>query len=350
MVVALGVAMAGGAHPDADSTATLQAQFDAVPAGGLLELSPQMYSHSGVLKLRVPNVRIDGNGATLHATNDATSALQILADGVQLTNLTLTAGTEGKRWSDIDQHKVVISGNGDTISNVSITGSAAAGVFVYRARDFRIDDVTITGTRADGVHVTGGSSNGVIDNVRTAATGDDGVAVVSYRNDGAPCDGVQISRVNVASTRWGRGISVVGGRNISLRDFQVANTNAAGIYVATEGDPYFTHSVESVSISGGTVTGANTNSDVVQGAILITSENAGEAVRGVQISDVAIAATPGVAQRDVGVIAEAGSVESVTLDHIDIRGSAVPPLYSDVPGGSLTVSGWTQDGNPISVD
>jgi hypothetical protein len=56
-----------------DSTAALQAKFDALSPGGTL---------SGVIVIRVPNVQINGNGATLQATNDATSSVQIKAEGV----------------------------------------------------------------------------------------------------------------------------------------------------------------------------------------------------------------------------------------------------------------------------
>ncbi len=61
-----------------DSTASLQALFDNLKPGQTLTLNANTtYSHSGVLTIRVPNVTINGNGATLQATNDITSALSI---------------------------------------------------------------------------------------------------------------------------------------------------------------------------------------------------------------------------------------------------------------------------------
>ncbi|GAB91323.1 hypothetical protein GORHZ_127_00040 [Gordonia rhizosphera NBRC 16068] len=336
--------------PAEDTTASLQAQFDALKPGGVLTLEPKVYHHSGVLRIRVPNVRVDGDGATLVATNDASSAVQIQANGVQIRDVTLSAGTQGDRWSGIDQHKLVLAGAGDSVQNVKIVGSAAAGIFVDGARDFGIRDVTISQTRADGIHVTNGSARGVISGVKTDRTGDDAVAVVSYLADRRQSSDIRISRVDVNGTRWGRGISVVGGRSVSIRDFHVASTNSAGIYIANEGAPYSTTSVDSVTVSNGRVVGANTNPGIVQGAMLIFSGGPGLHTWGVRVSGVTIAATPSSARRDVGILASGGgSVGGVALRNIRITGSSGSPLYTNVPRSSYTTSGWTIDGRAIDV-
>jgi Right handed beta helix region len=333
----------------APGTGDLQAQLDALQPGETLKLEPRVYSHSGVLKLRVPGVHIDGNGATFQATNDETSAVQIVADGVQLSDLTLTAPAGGKRWSGLDQHKLVLSGAQDSVTHVSIAGSAAAGIFVDGASGFKISDVNVTGTRADGIHMTGGSNHGTVDDVRTNQTGDDGVAVVSYAADAAPCSDIQLNRVDVGGTTWGRGISVVGGRNVAIAGFSVANTSAAGVYVATEGG-YDTDSVDTVTISDGTVNGVNHDPDVVQGAILVYSGNPGKHVSGVQISRVSIAGTSETATRNVGLITDGGSVDGISLTDISIRDSQLPAFFTDAPAGSFSTSGWALQGSPITAN
>ena len=340
-VVAVGLlasSVCNGA-PATDSAASLQAQLDAVPPGGSLTLEPRTYTHADVIKLRVPGVRIDGNGATLEATNDATSAVQITADGVQLANVTLKAPSGGKRWSSLDQAKLAISGSHDSVSQVTIVGSAASGIAVDGARDFSVQGVSISATRADGIHITGGSHNGVVDNVRTDQTGDDAVAVVSPVADGAPCSDIQITNVSVASTRWGRGISVVGGRNVSIRGFSVANTSAAGIYVATEGAPFYTDSVEGVDVSGGTITGANQDATVVQGAVLVYSGSPGKKVTNARVSDVAISGTPSSAQRNVGLIVDEGSVSGISFSGISIDGSGAEQFFTNAPASSYNAAG-----------
>lgn len=335
--------------PLADSTAELQGRFDALRPGDTLILEQRIYAHSGVLTVRVPGVRIDGNGATLQATNDETSALQVAADGVQLANLTLTAPTEGKRWSGLDQHKLVLRGSQATVDHVTIIGSAAAGVFVSGVDGFRIDSVSIRGTRADGIHMTAGSRNGQVVNVTADQTGDDAVAVVSYSADSALCRDINISQVHVASTRWGRGITVVGGSNIAIRDFDVANTNSAGIYIASEGQPYFTESVADVTVAAGRVTSANTNPDIVQGAVLVFAGNAGKYVRNVAIADLDIVATTPSAERNVAIVLHGGFVEGIALNRIHVSQSSLPLMTSDAPDGDYTTSDWTLDGSPVAI-
>jgi hypothetical protein len=308
-----------------------------------------VFLHGGVLKVRVPGVHIDGNGATLQATSDATSAVQILADGVELTNIRLTAPSEGPRMLGTDQHKLVIAGNGVTVSNVTIVGSAAAGIFVNGAQNFGIHHVSIDGTRADGIHMTNGSGNGVVDDVQTDRTGDDAVAVVSYKSDGSRCHDIVVTNVTVGSTRWGRGMTVVGGTNVTMRNFKIANTSAAGIYVATEGNPYYTQSVDHVSISDGSITTANQNPTVVHGAILVAAENAGTAITDVSISNIAVAGTTPTAGRDVAVIADGGSVSGVAIQGIALDDTKLTPFDSNVPSGSYTLSNWTAGGSPITV-
>jgi hypothetical protein len=325
----------------------LQAQLDAVQPGGTLKLEPRVYTHGEVLKLRVPGAHIDGNGATFQATNDETSAVQIVADGVQLSNVTLTAPSGGKRWSGLDQHKLVLSGAQDSVTHVSIVGSAAAGIFVKGASGFNISDVNVTGTRADGIHMTDGSNHGTVDNVTTNQTGDDGVAVVSYGADAQPCSDIRVNHVNVGGTTWGRGVSVVGGKNIAISDFSVADTSAAGVYVASESG-YDTDSVEGVTISNGNLARANNDPGVVQGAILVYSGNPGKHVTGVQISRVSIVGTPDSATRNVGVVADGGDLDGISLADISIRDPQLPAFFTNAPAGSVSTSGWALHGGPLT--
>jgi hypothetical protein len=221
-----------------DQTAVLQQQFDALQPGASLKLEAVVYPHSGVLKIRVPGVHIDGSGAILQATSDATSSVQILADDVTLTNIKLSAPGTGPRMHGTDQQKLLVAGDGDIVSNISVAGSAAAGVFVNGAQNFTLTDIDVANTRADGVHITSGASHGVLSNIRTAQTGDDGVAVVSYQDDPLTCTDISINDVVIRGNTHGRGLSIVGATDVRMRGFSIANTQAAGVYVATEGNPY----------------------------------------------------------------------------------------------------------------
>ena len=302
-----------------------------------------------MIRLRVPDVKIDGDGATLHATNDATSSIQITADGVDLTNVNLTAATEGERFSGLDQQRLVVAGDRNTVSNVSVVGSAAAGIFVTGAQDFTIQDVEISGTRADGLHMTGGSRYGTVRNVTTAQTGDDGVAVVSYQSDGMSSGNIEITGVERAPVGVMESRSWVD-QDISIRDFVVEDASADGIYIASEGKPFLTDAVRNVTVAGGSVTAANQDPNVMQGAVLVYSGNVGEGVAYIRVSDVAITATPSSADRNVGLVVDRGSVAGITFDAIRLAASAVSPFFSNAPAESHSASGWTLDGNPLNVD
>ncbi|MDT5013318.1 MAG: hypothetical protein QOH57_4935 [Mycobacterium sp.] len=335
--------------PAGDSTAYLQAKLDALKPGDTLTLSPGVYQHSGVLKIRVSGVTINGNGATLQATNDATSSVQILADNVTVSNLTLTAPLTGPRYDSLDQHKLVIIGNGVTVNDVTINGSAAAGVFVYGASNFTLNRVTVKNTRADGIHMTHGANNGHVNNAVTQWTGDDGISVISYA--GEPIDhDIVIDSPTVIGTTWGRGLSVVGGQNITFRNVNVSQTNAAGIYIASEGSPWYTLSTNNVTVTGGTVTGANTNRSIVQGAVLVYSGNGGQSVSNVTFSGLTISGTPTSAYRNMGIVVDAGNVSNIAFKSIAVTNTTTVPLaVSPSAAGKYTTSGWTVNGRSLAV-
>ncbi len=333
-----------------DNTASLQAAFDALQPGQTLNLAPGTYQHSGVLTISTPNVTINANGATLQATNDTTSAVKITGNGVSLSNLNLTAPLTGSRYSNLDQNSLDIMADNVTVNNVTVTGSAAAGVFVYGASGFTLTNITVQNTRADGIHMTNGANNGHLDNITTKWTGDDGIAVVSYSADTGPCHDIVINSPTVNGTTWGRGISVVGGNNITYTNINVSATYAAGIYIASEGAPWYTTSVNNVQINGGTVTAANTSTDVVHGAVLIYAGNPATTINNVTISGLTIADTPTTAYRNTGIIVDAGKVNNITLTNITLKNTTLAPLLtSNVPAGSYTTSGWTRNGTPITL-
>ncbi|MCV7171923.1 right-handed parallel beta-helix repeat-containing protein [Mycobacterium manitobense] len=351
-VLAVAAGLAGDCvavgDPLEDSSALLQREFDQLKPGEALTLDRETFNHDSVLHIDVPGVRIDGNGARLQATNDETSSVQITAPGVTLTNVTLSAPPSGRRWTGLDQHKLVVRANDVTVRGVVVDGSAAAGVFVQGAENFRIDGVTVEDTRADGIHVTGGSGNGQINNPATARTGDDGVAVVSYADDAASCADIVVNSPVVNGTRWGRGVSVVGGENVSIRNLHVDGTSGAGVYIASEGGPqYYTRSAHAIDVSGGTVTNANVNPGVIQGAVLVYAGNASEDVSNVSVSDLTISNTAKTAQRNIGIVVDAGTVGDIALRGIRLEQTSLPALDANTPPSGYSATDFTLDGNAI---
>ena len=337
-----------------DSTAALQAMFDGLKPGATLTLEPRVYQHSGVVQIAVPNVKIDGNGATLQATNDASSSLQIRADDVSLSNLNLTAPIGGQRYGTPAQDKIYVRGNGVALNDINISGSAATGVFLDNVSNFALNRVTVRDSRADGIHMTHGTSNGQVNNPLIERSGDDGVAVVSYGpefgDSGPPCRNITINSPVVNGTTWGQGISALGGENITYRNINISGTDGAGVFIGTVGAPFFTQSTVGVQVVGGSVNGADVNPAVGMGAVAIYGENPGYVTSNVTVSNLTISNTPETAQKNIGIWVTGGAVEGIRLQNIAVQqGTELPVFWSNAPRAAYTVTGVTLNGTPYDV-
>lgn len=286
-----------GATPDddRDDTAAIQRALDALQPNEWLVFPPGRYLHNNRLRVTVAGTRLAGRGATLHATNPADQAVMLMADGASIYGFTLTAQTVkrgNKPWeariaiypradaapaptgNEIRGNRIVADATGGAATANSAT---TTGVFVYRARGFLVADNTIERTLADGIHITGGASEGrVIGNV-VRETGDDMIGVVSYlgrREDSAAqiaadldhriasrlVHDIVIEGNELSGQYWGRGIALVGARGITVRANTIRDaTMAAAIYVARE-PGYATAGVHDAVIEGNRISRVQTTS------------------------------------------------------------------------------------------
>jgi hypothetical protein len=335
-------ALGDGVH---DDTAALQRALDTLPAGSTLQLRDGgTYLHSAILTVGTRDLSIEGTGATLVATREEASALHVAATGVTVTGLTLTTPTTTKRWDGFEQTKVWISADDAVLRDVHVVGSAAAGIGINDgAGGFLLDHVTVTDSRADGIHITGRAHDGRVVSPVTTGTGDDGVAVVSYMKDGGPCERVTVESPTVNGTTWGRGVSVVGGNDITYTDVAVHDTDAAGVYVGSEGDPYFTYASVGVLVDGGTVTGANTNAEKDHGAVLVYAGSSGTTTSDVTVRGLTISGTRTSSPWDAGVLADPGAqLERIDLSDLAISAGAKEPFWTNEPA-QVRTSGLTDD-------
>lgn len=332
-----------------DDTAALQQALDTVPTGSILRLrAGATYLHSDVLRVRTPGLTVLGRGATVTATQETRSAFHVDADRVVVEGVTFALATSTERFHAYEQMKVRVSADGVVLRDVHVRGAAAAGFYVGNGSGhFLLDRVTVVGSRADGVHVTGGAHDGRVVSPVTTDTGDDGVAVVSYRADGVPCARVEISSPQVDGTTWGRGISVVGGDDITYTDVAIRDTDAAAVYVGSEGDPYYTFPSRRVRITRGTVTGANTNPAKDHGAVLVYAGNSGTTTADVTIRDLAITDTRAGASWELGVLADPGAgVQRVTFSGISLTGGPARPFHTNA-SPAVRLFDVSDDGSPV---
>jgi hypothetical protein len=271
---------------EADDTVAIQRAIDALQPGQWLVFPPGRYLHRAALVVRQRGVTLWGAGATLHATEPQSQAVVLAEDGISLFHFTLTAVTDQRgavpeqariavwrrdhadqpvRGVTVRENRILAAGPpGSDLAN----GASASGIFLYRAVDFLVAGNRIERTLADGIHVTGGSHDGRVLRNTVRETGDDMIGMVSYLGDGsftrntaAELAGTLARRTeaqlvhdvlvadnDVAGLYWGRGISVVGGRDITiLRNHIAESTRAAAVYLAREGN-YVTFGVHNVRV------------------------------------------------------------------------------------------------------
>lgn len=331
-----------------DDTASLQAALNALGTGKQLMLrSGKIYCHSAVLQVNNAGSYIFGGG-TLLATAEATSSVWLAANDITLDGVTLKMQSTTKRWDAPEQHKLTVGwGNGNTtersgisVRGVTIEGSAAAGIFVNTTSNYLIDNSTVRNTRADGFHNTNGSHHGTIRNCTAINTGDDGFAVVSYAGDGKICNHICFNDVKVFGTTWGRGLTVIGGENITYDNFYADNTAGAGVLASSEAG-YNTYGIRDVTFRNGILrncnTAASSTTRVDMGSLLLYAGVAGRPHSDNIFDSIIICDTNAGASRHLGVLAENGiAVTGTQLKNISVMGTGSKRLLNDsgVPYGT----------------
>ncbi len=209
-----------------------------------------------------------------------------------------------------------------------------------------LDGVQVSGTRADGVHITGGATDGEVLAPRVTDVGDDGVAVVSYAQDGDPC-----ARIRVVSPggRRHRRPRRLGGRRHRRHLHRHLGVGHRGrrVYVAAEGS-FDTTSVDGVRIEGGTVTDANTDEGIDHGAVLVYSGADGRSVEDVTISGLEVSDTRPGASRWLGVVVDAGSVSGIAMTDLALDGDGPDAEYgTNEDDADVALTGITRDGDEL---
>ena len=283
-----------GAKPDdnVDDTAALQAGLNALNPGETLALAPGRYLYSKSLLIRKEGVTLRGDaGAILHGTNPEDQAVQIEANGVTVRNLTFTAVTNIRRSAGkqsriviatpdvaagpgvykrtlnttIRDNRIVESG---PVGSPGQNSSSSAGILVLHADGFLIANNLVRRTLADGIHLTHGSRRGRVLNNTVQETGDDMIAMVSYADTGTPALNnanrlladwdarvdrrldrrILVAGNTVGGMYWGRGISVVGGREITIVRNTISNVPLASAVILAREAHYQSFGVNNVIV------------------------------------------------------------------------------------------------------
>jgi hypothetical protein len=212
-----------------------------------------------------PWVKLWGYGATVYSvvTDAEVSAgkglpiaFYLQGQGSGLYGLTVTSNLRSRTIGNPYNAGVYLAGDGQEVSDnrFEYTGN---GVYVT-GTNFLVTRNVVYRTWADGITMThdvrmsryAGGGRVLCNIVRE--TGDDMISVVSY-GLGAPTVGnILIEGNDVANGYWGRGITVVGGKDITIRSNLIVGTVAAGILVNSEAS-YKTSNVVNVLVESNQV-------------------------------------------------------------------------------------------------
>ncbi len=406
---------------DIDDTDAIDAALNQ-SAGKFLVFPPGRYLIKRSLRIKQPGVTMWSQGATIHATNWDDQSIVIEANDSAVYGFRLTAVT-AQRGSRVEHTRIAIYGpagvnpvvkntviRNNEIVNAGEPGSnlanaaTGAGIFVNAADGFLIAGNTVARSLADGIHMTGGARNGRVLGNTVRETGDDMIAVVSYaypdpwQNTAATIlpnfnanqatyqdRNILIANNQLSGQYWGRGIAVVGGRDITIRGNMLNNIPYAAAVLLARETQSGTYGLDNVLVEKNTIRDVQTlkppydfngkfaaNSRTGHGAIEIhtsmfadelplTPLLAGFTVANLTVRDnsISASATPGVR---VGVatgstwmmgtrpVTAAGPLRNITLDRnsmSDIRSST--PIQLLGGSGVASCSANTLGGNGFTT-
>lgn len=177
-----------------DDTEGIKTAVAALKSGMTLTVPTGMtFKHTdNIVVSGLSNITMSGGGTIAHGS-DADSSGGWAFEGcydVTVENVTFTSTATTRRSGDYSHRLFLYQCGAVHVRNVTINGSAAAGILLDTTDGFVIEHCTISHTLADSLHMTHESKNGVINHVVSDYSGDDGIAVVSYDSRPTPVSNV----------------------------------------------------------------------------------------------------------------------------------------------------------------
>ena len=228
--------------------------------------------------IRLDGVKLIGSGDTsvLYALDWSREAIFMYGDGAEVRQVKLSGVKSTTRQAAWEATRITLFGAKNfIIDHVTIDGSAAAGIQTAQsANNGRITYNNIKNTLADSIHMTDKASYITLENNRIENAGDDGIAVVSYRNDGGLVNQITARNNVIINNKWGRQMSVVGGSNVLYENNHLENNQAgyACVYIAQE-NSYVTYGARDVVAQRNTIKSCGSGA-TGHGAVMVFSDGA----------------------------------------------------------------------------
>jgi hypothetical protein len=213
-----------------------------------LYFAPGTYTHRGMLVLDGITAFGNGQSSILVAQNPSRSAVILKGTHPVLRDIQIASPAPAERLQTSAAAGVRVDGaNRFVVQRVKVAGAENAGIVVFGGTNGLIADNTVSGALADGIHLTAGSHAVRVSGNAVHDVGDDMIAVVSYLSDPYPCSDVLITGNDVRRETSGRGITAVGGRDVTIQRNTISRTHGAGVLVASDRS-YGTYGTEGVKV------------------------------------------------------------------------------------------------------
>lgn len=308
-----------------DNRAAIQKALDHAKATGQAVYVPEgNFLHKGVLKIDGVDIYGAGGKSVLKAVGAASSdaqALIVSGDGASIKNLTLDSDATARGGTGNSAKVWVVGAKNFEIDHVTINNSFGAGILVGKESAFgKVTNNAVKNTNADSIHFYQGSHDILVKGNRVENSGDDGIAVVSYAKNAAWTQDITIENNTIVNNHWGRGISVVGGQDVVIRNNLVdGNKNgAAGVYIASE-PAYDTWGVKNVTVENNTIKNVGGYS-TGHGAVMIYSGTSR------MVEDIIVRNNQILDAEKNGIFVRGDKIDDILLSKNLIAGSGAAPI------------------------
>jgi parallel beta-helix repeat protein len=138
------------------------------------------------------------------------------------------------------------------VSNVTVDGADGVGIYAEQSGPGRTTNNRVSNTLADAIHHTNSSHDIYVAGNTVRNAGDDMIAGVGYVKNGYVAETNLLIELNDLSQGIARGITVVGGNQVTIRNNKISQTTMAGIYIASE-TAYTTYGDDDIVVMNNTI-------------------------------------------------------------------------------------------------
>jgi hypothetical protein len=265
-----------------NNASAIQSTFNYAATNKCTALIPAgTFAYSGTLTAR--GIAVTGTGASsiLKALDTNNEALTLTGNGGSISNLTML-GTGTSRNVTYQAAMIwVNNATNFTVENVLINGGSCVGIYDAGGQTGLIQNNTVENTLADSITNTNGASNITVKGNRVNNSGDDGISNNSYLADSNTVHDITVQGNTIMNNKWGRGLEVSGGSNITFSGNYVDNPDGyADMYVASEAE-WKTQNVVNITVTGNTFVNGGPNQGT---AIIYNSEAGSTTITGVTLT------------------------------------------------------------------